>query len=62
MFQHATTKAMLFNYSSWGGGAKVPYTIIVAAYNLKFLDNLKIHVGGDDKLQIQFAWPYFKSA
>ena len=34
-----------------------PKCHIVAVYNLKSENFLQIHVGGDDKLRIQFAWP-----
>jgi hypothetical protein len=54
----AIAEATPFNCSARGGGTKAAY--IVTVFNLKseiFLENLKIHVGGDDKLQLQFASP-----
>ena len=38
-----------------------PKCHIIAVYNLKY-EILKIHAGGDDKLRIQFAWPYSSMA
>jgi hypothetical protein len=49
-----------FNYSAREGAGQKHH--IVAVFNLKsefFLENLKIHAGDDNKLQIQFASPEY---
>ena len=48
-------EAMPFNSSTQGGGAKVPYSCCIQSEF--FCENLKIHVGSDNKLRIQFVWP-----
>ena len=50
-----------YNYAATGDVIE----FFIAVYNLKseiFWENLKIHAGGDDKMLIQFAWPYIPSS
>ena len=54
MFEFAIAKATPFNCSTQEGGAKVPCSCRTC---IQSEENLKIHAGGDDKLQIQFDWP-----